>query len=179
MNDGARTRCNDEPPGTRDRHTEVFMFCPYCGAESLPGLRYCNRCGGSLAPPAQDARPPVQPGTAWAVGITMTLLVVLGLVFTFALAKELSHSNVPPGTFMLIVTVAAATTLGSVYVMTRFWMWLLGGGVRRGPAPEEPRPDVRASQTNELDPARQRALPDKPFPSITEQTTRTLDRVEK
>ncbi len=155
------------------------MFCPYCGAESLPGLRYCNRCGGSLAPPADDTRPAVRPGTAWAVGLSMALVVVLGLGFTFALVRDLSHSPVPPGSLMLIVTLAAATTLGSVYIMTRFWMWLLGGGVRRGPAPEEPRPDARAPQTNELDPARRKALPDKPFPSITEQTTRTLDRAEK
>jgi hypothetical protein len=154
------------------------MFCPYCGAESLPGLKYCNRCGGSLAPPAEEARPAVRPGTAWAAGTTLTLLVLLGLGLTFVLAKELSHSTIPPGTLLTIVVAAAATTLGSVYIVTRFWMWLLGGA-RGDSAPEAPRPAARASHTNELDPARRMSLPDKSYPSITEQTTRTLDHAEK
>jgi Zn-dependent protease with chaperone function len=149
-------------------------------------LKYCNRCGGNLGAltqaPAQDLRQPVQPGTAWAVGTTMMLLVALGLGLTFAVARDLSHSPAAPGTLMLVVLLGVATTFGSVFLLTRFWMWLLGGGVRRAgadPTLEELRPGARPSHTNELDPARHRALPENPFPSITEQTTRTLDSINR
>lgn len=162
------------------------MFCPYCGTESTQGLKYCNRCGGNLGAltqtPGQEARPTVQPGTAWAVGTTMTLLVAMGLGLTFGMARDLSHSPIPPGTLSLVVVSGVATTLASVYLVTRFWMWLLGGGVRRAGdarAPEEARLGARASRTNELDPVRQRTLTEKPFTSITEQTTRTLDSVNR
>ena len=157
------------------------MFCPYCGTESTQGLKYCNRCGGNLGAltGAQGSRPAVQAGTAWAVGTTTALLGILGLGLTVALATELSHTSIPPGTLLTIVASVAATALGSVYLVTRFWMWLLGGARVAAVAGEEPRPGVRPSHTSELDPSRQRALADKPFPSITEQTTRTLDPAQK
>ncbi len=58
-----------------------IMFCQFCGTEATHELNYCKRCGGNLNPPTgisvQDARPPVSPWVAGAIGLT-TLTTVLG-----------------------------------------------------------------------------------------------------
>lgn len=157
------------------------MFCPYCGTESTQGLNYCNRCGANLGVltqgGAQDARPVVSNGAAWAAGTTMTMLVIFGLGVVLMWLAELSHTNLPPGVIVSIMIAGAATVLGAAGVLARFWMQLLTGG---RPGKPSLRPPARPSHTNELGPPRQQgALPDSPIPSITEQTTRTLDRAKK
>jgi hypothetical protein len=101
----------------------------------------------------------------------MLLLVILGLGILCALVAELSHSVVPPGTLFLITAAGAATILGSVFMVTRFWMHLLGG---KPASDKTPRLGARPAHTNELGPSRPGALPDAHPASITEQTTRTL-----
>ena len=155
------------------------MYCPHCGAESTQGLNYCNRCGGSLNALAanspatdglQEVRPAITTGTAWAVGVTMLLVVVVGLAAVFGTLNDLARS-IPGEAVVGITFFGGMTILGSLFILTRFWMRLLTGTTKKGGAQRlAPRPQ----NTAELGPARLGALPDAPFSSVTEHTTRTL-----
>ena len=160
------------------------MYCPHCGAESTQGLNYCNRCGGSLNALAanspatdglQEVRPAITTGTAWAVGVTMLLVVCVGLAAVFGTISDLVHFI--PGDIIIGITFfGGMTILGSLFILTRFWMRLLTGTTKKE---SKPRLAARPPNTAELGPARLGALPDAPFSSVTEHTTRTLEHSKK
>jgi hypothetical protein len=158
------------------------MYCPHCGAETAQGLNYCNRCGGNLNPLAttnhlaaggqHETRPAVSAGMAWAVGVTMLLVVGIGLAAVFGTISDLAHF-ITPGAIVALAFIGSVTILGSVFLLTRFWMrLLLAPASKRESAPQLP---ARSPSTAELGPARPGpALPDARFTSVTEHTTRTL-----
>ncbi|MDT7689165.1 MAG: hypothetical protein QOE46_1924 [Acidobacteriota bacterium] len=158
------------------------MFCAYCGTESTQGLNYCKRCGGSLNAPAQaDAPAPMErqalsAGTTWAAGVTMMMLVVMGLAFMSGMIRDLIHSGLTPDAVVVIMMCGMLTILGSLFMLTRFWMRVLGG---RSGTTAKSLSGARPSHTNELGPARFDALPDAPGHSVTEHTTRTLEHANK
>jgi hypothetical protein len=155
------------------------MFCSFCGTETTQGLNYCKRCGSSLAAPAQAELPVVRPaisaGTAWAVGLTTALLVLVGLGIIFGTATDLVY-KLSADALAFIIVCGTATVLGSVLLLMRFWMRLLAGTKHSDLAALV----ATARAAKELGPARASALPDAPPPapvsSVTEHTTRTLER---
>jgi len=158
------------------------MYCPHCGTETAPGLNYCNRCGGNLNPLAatnhlattgqQETRPAISAGMAWAVGVTMLLVVCVGLAAVFGTISDLAHFIAPDAIVALAIT-GSVTILGSVLLLTRFWMRLLLTSAKKDSAP---RLAARPQSTAELGHARPGALPDAHFTSVTEHTTRTLKK---
>ena len=152
------------------------MYCPNCGTESTQGLNYCNRCGNSLSAPAQDAekvRPAVSASTAWAVGLTMGLPFLIGLGILFGSLTDLAQ-KLSADVVAFIMVCGSFTILGSVLMLTRFWMRLLTGPKRSTLASLIA---ARRAATGELGPARVGALHDAPIApisSVTEHTTRTL-----
>lgn len=155
------------------------MHCPHCGNESSGELNYCKRCGGSLnalAPNApQEARPVVLPSTAWAMGVTMFLLIVFGLVAVFEAVDKLAERGVTPPVMVLMVIFGSLTILGGATLLTWLWARVLGSPRAAAPRPQLGRP----TDTSELPPSRVGALTDAHFPSVTEHTTRTFDNVRK
>ncbi len=157
------------------------MFCSYCGTETTHGLNYCKRCGSSLTAPAhtelQEARPALSTGMAWAAGVTMVLVVCVGLAAVFGTISDLAHF-ITPNAIIALAVCGSATILGSVFLLTRFWMRLLTSAMKREAAPRLA--DPRRAATSELGPARMSALPDTspppPLSSVTEHTTRTLTK---
>lgn len=155
------------------------MYCPHCGTESTQGLNYCNRCGGNLGAlatsAAQEVRPAISTGTAWAVGSTTILLVLVGLAIILGAMSDLVH-NIPADAVAFIMICGSLTLLGSVFMLTRFWTRMLTGARQSGLASLA---DARRAATSELGPARAGSLlPDTPPPpasSVTEHTTRTLE----
>jgi uncharacterized membrane protein len=148
------------------------MFCPHCGTESSQELNYCKRCGGNLSAPAP--RPEGRAGVAWAVGLSTLGVVVVGLVALFAALDKLSERNLPPDVFKLLIVFVSLTIVFSVALLTRFWSHLLRGAWQR-PDPAPPRL-ARPTHTNELGAAQFTPLADARPASVTEQTTRTLER---
>ena len=153
------------------------MFCSYCGTESTQGLNYCNRCGNSLVAPAQtdaqEKRPVISSGTVWAVGVTTALPLLIGLGILLGSLTDLAQ-KLSADVVAFLMVCGSFTILGSVLMLTRFWMRLLAG-------PKQSRLDsliaARRAATGELGPARMGALPDTspaPVSSVTEHTTRTL-----
>jgi hypothetical protein len=102
----------------------------------------------------------------------MTLLVIIGLAILFGVMSDLVHF-IPAVACVFIMLFGSLTVLGSVFMLTRFWMRLLTGTTRPNAALLTP---ARHTATGELGPARVSALPDAPFSSVTEHTTRTLKK---
>ncbi|HVF45039.1 MAG TPA: hypothetical protein VM936_18585 [Pyrinomonadaceae bacterium] len=157
------------------------MYCQHCGAESTQGLNYCKRCGGNLgalvqAPP-QEVAQNLPTGTVRTVGFTLIGTVVFGLGILTALITELVHSGVRPEPLVMIMMCGSLTILGSVFMLTRFWMHMLG----KSRTPDTPRVYAPAAHANDLGPAPQRfgALNDAPASSVTEHTTRTLEHAKR
>ncbi|MBV9923432.1 MAG: hypothetical protein JOZ96_00220 [Acidobacteria bacterium] len=158
------------------------MFCPYCGTETTQGLNYCNRCGGNLAPLTQgpqETRIIVAPGAAWAAGLTTGAVVVIGLWMIFPIATELAAKGMAPTAVVAIALFIALAVVGCAAMLLRFWSTLLGVGAARQQTHAASLPRPKAQDTRGLDAPRQDSLNPVPAHSITEQTTRTLDRVER
>ncbi|MET0625846.1 MAG: zinc ribbon domain-containing protein [Pyrinomonadaceae bacterium] len=158
------------------------MFCPYCGTESTQGLNYCNRCGGNLAPLAQggarETRPAVvAPGSAWAAGLTTSAVVIIGIGMIFPITSELTIRGMPATAVVWIAFFVAVAVLACTGMLLRFWSLLFGvGNPGRATTTPPALPGPKATDTRELGDARFDALNPASVPSITEQTTRTLER---
>ena len=159
------------------------MYCQHCGAESTQGLNYCNRCGGNLGALSQPAPREVghglPTGTVRAVGFSLIAVVVFGFGILTALMTELVHSGVRPEPLVMIMMCGSITILASIFMLTRFWMRMLSAGKHE--RADAPRLYAPPSHTNELGPRPQSfgALQDSPVPSITENTTRTLEHAKR
>ena len=158
------------------------MYCPNCGTESTQGLNYCNRCGGNLGAmttnAAQESRPVVSTGTAWAAGLTTAALVLIGLGILLGTLTDLAHV-LPSDAIAFIMACGSLTVLVSAALLMRFWMRLLVGRKQSGLASLIA---ARRAATGELNHARMGALPDAPpapVSSVTEHTTRTLEHMKK
>ena len=157
------------------------MFCPHCGTEQGRELNYCKRCGGHLNPlalaAAHEARPVLTTGMAWAVGLSTLGVVAIGLGVLFAALSELAVRGLPPDVFKVLIVFVSLATVGSVALLTWFWSQLLLGTSRRA---EALAPPPAPADTSELHAARHAPLPAATAPpSVTEQTTRTLEQVRK
>ena len=157
------------------------MFCPYCGTETTQGLNYCNRCGGNLAPLTQAPElrtVVVSNGAAWAAGLTTTAVIVIGLGIIFPITSELAIRGVPPIAFVAIALFVALAVVGCAAMLLRFWSMLFGGARQHATAAAA-LPQPKTQDTRGLDAPRFDSLNPAPVPSVTEQTTRTLDRVKR
>ena len=157
------------------------MFCPYCATETTQGLNYCNRCGGNLAPltqPAQESRTIVASGAAWAAGLTTTAVIVIGLGIIFPITSELTMRGMVPTAVVFIALSVALAVVACAAMLLRFWSMLLGVGGARQQAPAA-LPQPKAQDTRGLAAPRFDSLNPAPVPSVTEQTTRTLEHAPK
>jgi hypothetical protein len=157
------------------------MFCPYCGTESTQGLNYCNRCGGNLAPLARDgaraARPAVASASvAWAAGLTTSAVVIIGLGILIPITVDLTTRGMPATAVVWIALFVALAVLGCTAMLLRFWSALLGVGTAGRETTTTALPGSKATDTRELGDARFDALNPASIHSVTEQTTRTLER---
>jgi hypothetical protein len=159
------------------------MFCPYCATETTQGLNYCNRCGGNLAPlmqaPAQESRIIVAPGAAWAAGLTTTAVAIIGLGMIFPITSELTSKGMAPTAVVAIALLVALGVVACAAMLLRFWSLLLGVSAARQQQAPAALPQPRAQDTRGLDAPRFDSLNPAPVPSVTEQTTRTLDPVKR
>jgi hypothetical protein len=160
------------------------MFCPYCGTESAQGLKYCNRCGGNLMPlaqaGAQEVRPaPVSNGAVWAAGLSTMSVVVIGLGMIFPIVTELTAHGMAPTAVVAIALFVALAVVGCAAMLLRFWSLLLGVGATHHNAPAASLLQPKAQDTRGLDAPHFDSLNPASVPSVTEQTTRTLEHAPK
>jgi predicted nucleic acid-binding Zn ribbon protein len=140
------------------------MYCANCGTPLAPGLSYCNRCGNSLKEPVDSKNNGAI--VAFLKAITVLGIVGLGIMLGGALtlrnAAQLGEEIV--GLFMLMVF--------AIVVVTEV---LLIRQLSRLTTPTETRKSISERPApNQLGSPHLAALPE-PLPSVTENTTRTLE----
>lgn len=147
------------------------MYCSSCGAVVTGGLSYCNRCGVELS--ARSSTVPLKPAAipefmVWAIVAVSVggLALIIGLMAV--MKTELKFSD---GLIVLFSLLSFLLLLAAESV----FIWLV---VRSKAAAKESAilPQSRELTTKELGETQLRALSE-PVPSVTEQTTRTLEPV--
>jgi hypothetical protein len=150
------------------------MFCSSCGTTITPGLSFCNRCGASLK--EQPTETTVKTGAivAFLLAITIIGLSGLGIMLGGAvtLKTEAAMTQDVVGMFMFF-------TFFIVSVIEFFLVRQLSRLISN-PAPKRASLPKQPALPQELHPAsvQLRGLPEA-MPSVTENTTRTLEYSRK
>ncbi|HJU92352.1 MAG TPA: zinc ribbon domain-containing protein [Pyrinomonadaceae bacterium] len=140
------------------------MYCASCGTPLTQGLIYCNRCGANLREHKETKTGAI---TAFLVAITLIGLGGLGIMLGGALvlrnAARLGGEIV--GVFMLFSFLIVAMT---EFMLVRNLSKLTASNEKpkQLPAPRVAPHDLRLPQATPLG---------EPVPSVTENTTRTLE----
>lgn len=146
------------------------MYCSACGSPLAPGLSYCNRCGNNLMKERQD---PPHTKTIAAFLTAITLIGICGLIVMVAGSLALRNgARLEPevvGVFMFMTFVLVLTV--EVYLCRLLSRLSRTSSERNQPqvlTPPMPL-EMRGSQPRVLS---------EPIPSVTENTTRTLQYQE-
>lgn len=145
------------------------MYCSACGTPMAPGLSYCNRCGMSLKERTETSSGVVAPYlTAIAIIAVAGLSLMLGGAIALKNGAQLPEDII--GIFMLM-------TFALVSVVELFLCRQLSRLTRPSEKTQSLAPPVAPAQMDFRAP-QQRALAE-PLPSVTENTTRTLEYSRK
>lgn len=149
------------------------MFCSSCGATVTPGgVSYCNRCGAGLILKGLSTPKPKQPPAdqlIWAILSVSVggLGVIIGLL---ALMKEALDFN--PGLIAAFALLSFLILIGAEIV----FIWLLVRSQRQIRTSDEL--TQLKNLVQEFEATTARSLREPPL-SVTDQTTRTLEPVER
>ncbi len=142
------------------------MYCSGCGSPIATGLSFCNRCGTSLKERGESKLGSI---TAFLTAITVLGIVGLGIMLGGALAlRDAAH---------LGEKMIAAFMLMTFFLVGIIEVFLCRQLSRLTFGSEKEQTQIASSQTavpNELRAPQPRSLPE-PIPSVTENTTRTLE----
>jgi hypothetical protein len=148
------------------------MYCQTCGVELANALSYCNKCGANLGTlkvqdQAETAATTIDTLLWVIVGTTITLLG-MGLGALVLINK--GEINERLGTAFVILTFVALVVLEGVLVWRLLHLNRNAEKIRTALQPDN-------LSTDQLNPLTARALhqPLEPVPSVTEQTTRSLE----
>lgn len=144
------------------------MFCSNCGTPRAQGLSYCNRCG-------TDLRERKEPSNTAAISAMLTAITTLGLVGlaimlmgAVILRKKANLDQELIGLFMmftfLIVSVTEFMLVKNLSKLTS------SDESKKYFPPPTPTNDLQLPAASRLG---------EPVPSVTENTTRTLDYVRR
>ncbi|HET9528366.1 MAG TPA: zinc ribbon domain-containing protein [Pyrinomonadaceae bacterium] len=144
------------------------MYCPNCGTPRTKELSFCNRCGADL----RERKEPVNTAAISAILTAITTLGVAGLAIMLGgaviLRKKAGLDQELIGVFMMFTFLIVAVT---EFMLVRNLSKLTSSS-------EAPKYFPPAAPMNEmrLPPAGNLG---EPVPSVTENTTRTLDYVRR
>lgn len=139
------------------------MYCANCGTQLVPGLSYCNRCGFDLRERAESNTGSI---TAFLTAITLVAIVGLGVMFAgpLVLRRGALLSQELIGVFMLFT-----------FLITSLTEFMLVRNLSRLTAPKESKlRSLPPPATNDFRIPQHSTLGE-PVPSVTENTTRTLE----
>ena len=146
------------------------MYCAACGTPLAPGLSYCNRCGMSLKERSEGR--PTGAITAFLIAIVLIGIGGLGIMLggAFTLTSEAHLNDDLVGFFMLFTFLIIAIT---EILLVRQLSRLTGTSARKTIDTTQP-----TALPMEFRGQQPRALAE-PAPSVTENTTRTLQYSRK
>ncbi|MGH9874758.1 MAG: hypothetical protein ACRD9S_20070 [Pyrinomonadaceae bacterium] len=142
------------------------MYCAACGTPLAPGLSYCNRCGMSLKERSNDTQPTQVSSYLTAITIVGVAGLSLMLGGAIALKNGAQFNEDIIGIFMLMTFVI----VGFVELTLCRQLSRLNRAAERR---EAVMPQLPAGMPNEIRGQQPRSLGE-PVPSVTENTTRTL-----
>lgn len=143
------------------------MYCATCGSPLAPSLSYCNRCGASLKERIETTSN-TKSIAAFLTAITLIGLIGMGIMLggMVTLSTEAHLSEPLVGFYMLFTFLIIAVT---EFLLVRQLSRLTSLSERKVmDIPQQP------AAPSELRPAQPRNLGE-PIPSVTENTTRTLE----
>ena len=148
------------------------MYCSACGGPITPGLSFCNRCGMSLKDRSGDSKSPL-PVVALVLGMVLVAMSAMGLLLggPIALKREGQFGEELIVLFMFLAFLITAFTEIFLYrQLSRFTAQpKLPDAMPLAPPvslPAPPAAEYYAPQPRSLA---------EPLPSVTENTTRTLE----
>ncbi|HEU4765750.1 MAG TPA: zinc ribbon domain-containing protein [Pyrinomonadaceae bacterium] len=145
------------------------MYCSNCGTPRTQGLSYCNRCGADL----RERREAASTGAISAMLTAITLIGIAGLGIMLGGAMVLRKgAGLPPdliGVFMLFTFLITVVT---EILLVRNLSKLTSANQTRHYLPPAP----PLNHDTRLPPA---STVGEPVPSVTENTTRTLDYIRR
>jgi hypothetical protein len=150
------------------------MFCSTCGTTITPGLSFCNRCGASLK--EQPTESTVRTGAIVAFLLAITIIGISGLGMMLGGAVTLKRDAVlgedVVGMFMFFTFIIVS--------IIEFFLVRQLSKLISNPAPKRVSLPQPSAMPHELpsQPAQARGLPEA-MPSVTENTTRTLEYLRK
>ena len=142
------------------------MYCSACGTPVAPGISYCNRCGMSLKERGEGKQ--TSAIAAFLTAITLIGIIGMGIMLggALTLTNEAHLKEELVGFFMLftflIVTITEILLVKQLSRLT---------AANQAKAIESPQPVAMPGEFRAPQP---RTLPE-PLPSVTENTTRTLE----
>lgn len=150
------------------------MYCPSCGAQLTQEMSYCNRCGANLRSTSNlpAISPPKFVGAVWAISIAVVLITLGGFGMLFGLIMALitrGFSISKPGVFLIFC--ALMVILAIAWLLVQQLSRLLSMPQLTGETVQPRIPKLSEK------PALQVSAPREPVPSVTENTTRTLESV--
>jgi len=144
------------------------MFCSNCGTPHTQGLSYCNRCGADLRERKESSNTAAI--TAMLTAITTLGLVGLGIMLMGAviLRRKANLDQELIGVFMKFTfLIVSVTEFMLVRNLSKLTSW---NESKKYLPPPTPTNELRLPAASNLG---------EPVPSVTENTTRTLDYVRR
>ena len=147
------------------------MFCPNCGNSVHGDLKYCNGCGKRLI--ADSGSDDASAKMLNKVLITLFLIVFFGLALLVGLVGALLGSGVQAKDVIILSVIYLATIFGISVTLLRQVPKLIDARLKTNDRPSD------YASPPQFQPRNTAQLPDHldPVPSVTDHTTRILEKV--
>lgn len=150
------------------------MYCSTCSSLIDENLNYCNRCGSRVAKAELAVRDEATVSVLKILSVSTGWVGVVGLGGLIGLIAILVNNHVVPELIAILCLLFAATAFGICFMLTRQISRLTQTAL---PAKENAQQKSASEQLNT--PATgQIEAPPAAFRSVTENTTRTLDKTK-
>ena len=150
------------------------MYCATCGTLIDENLNYCNRCGNRVAKEELVRHNDAAVSVLKILSISTGWVGVVGLGGLIGLIAILVNNHVVPELIVILSALFLATTFGICFVMTRQVARLIGNVI----SPKDNLKQKSALDQLNAPTTGQIEAPPATFRSVTENTTRTLDKTK-
>ncbi|MEQ1642934.1 MAG: zinc ribbon domain-containing protein [Pyrinomonadaceae bacterium] len=149
------------------------MFCPNCSASVNKKLKYCSSCGERLSKSSEIDKDGMPGKMLDNVLTTVFLVVMFGLGILVGLVAVLMGSGMPMQPVVVIIVAYLAAVFGICIMLLKQVPKLIDARLRADGYAEESREAGRLAPltTAQLEEYRE------PVMSVTDRTTKTLDKV--
>jgi hypothetical protein len=146
------------------------MFCANCGSQIKAGLNYCSRCGTKITQIDSEVKISLSESLSTSLGY----IGGFGLVGYIFVALILVKNHVDPAVLVLISLFYLGTLFGISYMILQQLRMLPGKFSAKNTdfQSDFQTGQLEAANTAQLEEPKQQPI------SVTEHTTRTLDKVE-